>query len=191
MIILDARVEKFKEYDNTPSLKILVDKIPNRNDLEYTHRDCIYYAELDGYVSFFYYFRPDDGYGGRTFNLKMKDGSTKSLIGPWSSNSASVNKIFGPCVEVSITDDLNVWHRGYTFTGAAITLDKFKIACNIANATLAIDKYGFYIPMPKCEVCEKQKTNKVRTKNGRKYLCKRCEKKEEFNRYSFEINEYF
>jgi len=133
MEILRGIIDWNELWANGPSIKLIVDKLPDYKDLRYTRhpatdklsreRGHIYYAELGGYVSFYYYSRPDEGYGGRKFPLSMEDGSTRILVGPWSSNSMSVNRLgLGPCVEVTITDDEKVWDRGYTFYASAATI---------------------------------------------------------------------
>jgi hypothetical protein len=42
-------------------------------------------------ADFFAYTGPGTGFGGRSFTITMADGSTRVLIGPWSSNSGEVN----------------------------------------------------------------------------------------------------
>lgn len=86
-------------------LQVEVIELPDRKtDLIYekkvvrwtgSNRDTsLYFAENDGYVSFFAYSGPDTGYGGASFHLltKQENGSIKeeTLIGPWSSNSSSM-----------------------------------------------------------------------------------------------------
>ena len=59
--------------------------------------------KLTGVVRFYYYDAPGHGYGGSVFELPMKDGTTQTLIGPWSSNSETMNKAgFEPSKEVNI-----------------------------------------------------------------------------------------
>lgn len=40
--------------------------------------------------------RRETGYGGRKFELRLTGGGTKTVKGPWSSNSAFVNGYFSP-----------------------------------------------------------------------------------------------
>lgn len=125
MKILKAEVEWHFGYGNTPGFKVLVDQIPDLDDLRYR---CVdgksYYAELDGYVSFFAYEGPGEGFGGRVFPITMEDGTKKDLVGPWSSNSMWMNQVgYGPCVEVSMTADPKVWEKGHTFFRAAVRVD--------------------------------------------------------------------
>jgi hypothetical protein len=129
MKVLDAQIEWMWEYSNSPSIKVLVDKIPNSSEFVYEQRDSCYFGENGGLVSYYSYRGPDNGYGGRHFKLKMKDGTEKTLIGPWSSRSSVMNGHGFPLSkEVTITDSPDVWKRGHTFYGAAVTFDVFKQA---------------------------------------------------------------
>lgn len=124
MKILKIAVDWMLEWSNNPSLKVLVDKLPAHEQHVYEERNGIYYSELEGgLVSFNYWKQPGEGYGGRVFTFRMKDDTERKLKGPWSSNSAAVNRQgFGPCFEVAITDDPLVWERGYTFFASAMTV---------------------------------------------------------------------
>lgn len=63
----------------------------------------IYYAEYKGLVNYLYYAGPSDGFGGRTFELKMKDGSVERLTGPWKGSPSSVVSAgFPPCVDIVV-----------------------------------------------------------------------------------------
>jgi hypothetical protein len=89
MKILRARVNWFDDFDNAPQLEVWIDALPH-DQVRYEQRGHLYFGESDGYVSFFSYRGPDEGYGGREFTLTMKDGSTQILKGPWSSNPDSM-----------------------------------------------------------------------------------------------------
>ena len=148
MKILDAKIEWMERYSNLPGLKILVDKMPKHEDLRYEKRGNFYYAELDGYVSFYFWAgRQDKGFAGRHFNITMLDGTEVILKGPWSSNSASVNNAgFKECMEISITDDPAVMERGHTFYASAITIDSVKHALKefLPEICLFKGKYGYF-----------------------------------------------
>lgn len=140
MKLIDARINWSKNYDNSPTLQLLVDKIPPLENLRYQERNGIFYSELEGYVSFFYYRSAGEGYGGRKFLITMTDGTKKELIGPWSSRAGAVNSVgFGPCVDVSIADNLESYKRGYTFLAGAVTLDITKQAAKIADCDLVCE----------------------------------------------------
>lgn len=174
MKILDVKFDGYYDFDNTPRLKLLVDHIPT--DLVYDQKGNSYFAEKDGFVDFYYYQSPGEGFGGRKFDLNMKDGSVKSLYGPWSSNSkAMFDAGFPDSIDVSITDEQKCWERGYTFFAGNITLDLFKQACKKINAVFGRDRNGFYVPMINCE-CGRGYTQKYRTSTGRKIMCEDCAK---------------
>lgn len=54
------------------------------------------YLALDGEIGSFFFHAPrnETGFGGAEFELKMEDGSVRSIKGPWSSSCSSVNKLF-------------------------------------------------------------------------------------------------
>lgn len=123
MKIIKIKVDWRDGWANDPRLQVLVDKIPNHNVFNYEEKDGFYYAEYKGYVNFFYYMQPDNGYAGKHFNITMKDGSKKILNGPWSSRAGVINNVgFGPCIDVIITDDFKVWKRGYTFYCGSVSV---------------------------------------------------------------------
>lgn len=140
MKILNIKVDWMKDWHNHPVLQVLVDKIPKLDEMVYEERNGIYYAEKDGYAHYLYYTAPGDGFGGSVFDVKMKDGGTRSLKGPWSSRAGCVNaQKFGFIMDVHITDKPDVFERGYTFMAGAITLDLAIEAAKIANCYLFFD----------------------------------------------------
>ena len=124
MQILKGKVDWHYDCDNTPSLKILVNKLPNLKDLRYQKKGALYFAEQEGYVSFFYYERPGEGYAGRTFSITLTDETKVDLVGPWSSSSRTMNDAgFPHSIEVAITEEPETYERGYTFYSANLTID--------------------------------------------------------------------
>ena len=124
MEALDARVDWYLEFANSPKLILLVDKIPDSDDFVFEQRGNLYFAEKDGGVRFFAYSGPDRGFAGRHFPIKMNDGTTKKLIGPWSSRAGCMNDAgFTKCVDIAYTDDPQAFRRGYTMFGGHCTLD--------------------------------------------------------------------
>jgi len=104
-------VEWYTGFANSPDIVVLVDEMVEDDKFRYDWKDGIYYAEAEGFVRFLFYRSPGEGFDGHTFTLKMKDGSTHMLKGPWSSNSGAVNKRgFGPCKEVFLMDDEENFH---------------------------------------------------------------------------------
>ncbi len=58
-----------------------------------------------GFVSFFYHTPHNEtGFGGSTYKLHMQDGTTRTIKGPWSSNSSAMNKFFPDSIEVTYVD---------------------------------------------------------------------------------------
>jgi hypothetical protein len=120
-------------WANSPTLRVLVDELPHPDEFIYEAKETgsgtAYYGEIDGFISFMHHSPKDEsGYGGTTFTLRVKRGISDEEVkvkGPWSSNAAAMNGLgFGPCLDVSVTDDEGVWARGWTFTSGAITLEK-------------------------------------------------------------------
>jgi len=183
MKILAAKVRNYSEFDNLPTLEVLVDKIPDYDSLVYDQKGSSYFAEKDGYVNFFHYKNPGEGYGGHKFTINV-NGEQKDLYGPWSSNSEAMCQAgFQRSVDVSLTDDPKVMEKGHTFYGAHLTLEKFIEACDVAHCVFGQDKHGFISPMSKCEDCGFPYTQKYRTLHDegnkypkviRKMLCKKC-----------------
>ena len=125
MEIINAKVNWNLGWNNSPELQILVDKIPR--DLRFQFKEGMFFAEKRGYVSFFAHNGDSEnhgGYCGRSFDIVMEDGAHKTLNGPWSGRSGVTNRLgFVPCVEVSITEDPQVFEQGHIFSGGAISLD--------------------------------------------------------------------
>lgn len=140
MKVLDAKVDWFEEYDNEPSLKVLVDRVTPLEEFVYEKKEVggnsyFLYAEKDGDVSYFYVDPSDTrGFGGRSFQLNVKGEGVVTISGAWSSRASVANSLrFGPCVDVSITDDPEAFQRGHTFTAGAISLELAEIACRFAR----------------------------------------------------------
>ena len=109
-------------FHNRPTLDLLVDAMPKRDDMVFEKRGDLYFGEKEGLVEFFSYSRPGQGYGGRVYTLRMEDGSTAELKGPWSSRAGAMNAAgFTHCLDVAITDDEKAFKRGHTFYSAAVT----------------------------------------------------------------------
>ncbi len=130
MKVLNASLWVYpKNVANYHRLEILVDRIPSRNEMRFERKGNLYYAEKEGYVEFYSWSGKgnDGGFYGREFPIIMKDGSKVILKGAWSSRSGVINKFFKPhCMEVSITDEVEAFKRGYTFYAGAITVDLAK-----------------------------------------------------------------
>jgi hypothetical protein len=142
MRIIKGGVKWMEGWGNRPTIAIAVDKLPDRSALRYEQRGSLYYAELEGLVSFFSYSRPDDGFGGRHFDIVMTDGSKKKLIGPWSSRAGAMNSVgFGPCVDVSICEGESNFDRRSFYDGA-VTLEVLRQGLHLIDPGCRNHKEG-------------------------------------------------
>jgi hypothetical protein len=136
MKLIKAEVNWMLGWANHPKLDITVDKIPNHNDMVYQKKgsapgNALYYSEQDGYVSFMCHnFTNERGYGGRTFNMKLEDGTTDKIKGPWSSRAGAMNHYFPHCVDVTLRD-----LEGHTY-GASVSLKFAQKAAKMAGVKL-------------------------------------------------------
>lgn len=131
MKILDMQIDWRYKYGNSPDIKILVDEIPD--DLVYevmtlAGNSELYFAEKDGYVNFYSYKGPDNGFGGKSFELNLGNGESVILIGPWSSRTGVMNKFFPPSREVSMTTNPEVMEKGITFSSGYVTVELLREA---------------------------------------------------------------
>lgn len=95
-----SRIEWLQNWANDPELVIKMTREDHDSNLAGMLYECKhdhYWAEHQGLCHFYFYNGPSTGFGGRTFTLKMKDGTTKDLIGPWSSGYHNTNKWFPEC----------------------------------------------------------------------------------------------
>ena len=114
---------------NSPSLYALVDQLPK--NLRYKFKQegggpdhGLYFAEKEGYVSFYSYRGPDRGFGGRSFTLALENGEERTLVGPWSGSCAGMNAAgFTPSMPISLTAEPKVWRKGFTFYGCQATVE--------------------------------------------------------------------
>ena len=103
MKLISHEVDMHRGYANDANYRIRVEGLPPHTELRYEKRGTLYYAEKDGYVHFFHYDRPGDGYGGRHFPITLTDGTEVVLKGPWSSRAAVMkNAGFPETVELVI-----------------------------------------------------------------------------------------
>lgn len=135
MEILKSKIEWMEDWDNYPSLSCLLKDV-NYDDFDFQQKGSLYWAERDGLVRFYSYSKPDEGFGGRIFKIKV-NGEEKSLIGPWSSSASAMNKHFPHCFEIHYTEEESVWNRGYTFY--------FGLSLLIPLAKKAIEDAGGYL----------------------------------------------
>ena len=82
-----------------------------QDNFVYEKRGTLYFAEDKdtGRVRYFHYATPGKGFGGCSYHLPMVDGSTATLIGPWSSRCECMNEAgFTPSIEVNIAAQWNM-----------------------------------------------------------------------------------
>jgi hypothetical protein len=128
MNILDVQVDWSEEYDNDPTLRVVVDKAPDLNKLPHVavplDGGTMYVALQDGVCHFLCSTGDKSGYGGRKFDLTMADGRVKQVIGPWSSRAGVVNGLglmgWPGVVEVyhkeTEGDYPNMWYHGMSLS---------------------------------------------------------------------------
>lgn len=114
-----------EQWDITPEVVMEVESLPKNfiNSFVYEERDGCYRAEMpNGFAYFMHWRGPGNagGSGGRHVYVSMTDGSIRTLKGPWSSNSMSVNEFFPdrePLIEVTVVDTDEYYSRyGYAAT---------------------------------------------------------------------------
>jgi hypothetical protein len=147
MELLKAKVHKLEGYANPPTMQILVDKIPEFEEIEHQvvsiGDHTAYFGEKDGFVHYCVHnARNESGFGGRLFKLKTFDGIV-DVRGPWSSNSHAMRQLgFTDSTEVSMTDDPEAFERGYTFMAGTVTVDFFRKCLVMADAYAVRDARG-------------------------------------------------
>ena len=140
MELLDADVKWYFKYANKPTLLLLVDKMPSREQHLYkVHKSGgsrLYWSEAEGHVSFFCHDPShEEGFAGREFTLNLADGGQVTIKGPWSSRAGAMNCYFEPhCVDVVLYErDGNHPTLGYA---TAVTVDLAKKAAKLAGVNL-------------------------------------------------------
>jgi hypothetical protein len=107
MKIKNILIDLHTQYANEASFIVVIDEHPKWQDLKYTtNRKGLYFGcNADGFVNFFSYTKPGNGYGRTNFNITMQDGTKETLIGPWSSRAGVMNKAgFPECIDVTYQD---------------------------------------------------------------------------------------
>lgn len=114
MSITDIKVDWMAGCANMPMIEVHLSKAPPGID-EIPHKQktnsdgsVLYYGQKEGFVSYFCENSNKEGFGGRSFDILMEDGSIKTLVGPWSSRASVMNEEFvAACVEVTFNYDGN------------------------------------------------------------------------------------
>jgi len=145
MEILKTKVFWNQAFENDARLQILVDRIPQREELIYRKSGSHYLAVLDGYASYYYWRGPDNtnGFYGAEFPIKLQEGEDVNeviLKGPWSSRAGAVNRSFKEqIVQVSMTEQPTSFDKGSTFMSGAITLAKAVEASEMIYAYMVVE----------------------------------------------------
>lgn len=134
MKIVNAHIKWYNQYANNPEWNVVVEDVPDRQELRYKQKGSLYFAEKDGLIKFFSWSGPGEGYGGDIFNITMEDGSTKSLKGPWSSRAGCMNNAgFKLCTDAYLREQ----NKAGLVSVAILVEELFDIA----------DRLGVYIIM--------------------------------------------
>ena len=139
--IKDARVDWMEKWGNEPVLQILVEKVFDISEFKYDVKEGlktdIYFAQLDGQVSYFAHNRNDEtGFSGRTFGLPPAEENRVipyTIKGPWASRSSAMNNHFLHSMEASLIDEEEGFKRGFTFYSSAVTIDMALEAFNVIH----------------------------------------------------------
>ena len=111
--IVSVEVDWLLKYGNRPHLKVVCSGTVRDSDFIFEANDDYYRAAVGPIVQIFAYINPGHGFGGNAFHIQMKDGTKKTLIGPWSGNSAGCNPRFPNHPEIvaaQVTcEDNNAW----------------------------------------------------------------------------------
>lgn len=122
MRIIDVSVNWMTRYANRPTFEIKIEgSLPSLETATFRaiplEHGTLYFGthEDSPIVHFFYHDSQNErGYAGTKFDLTMSDGSTVSLVGPWSSRAGVVNRY----VNDHILDVTLIPSDGYRMSGA-------------------------------------------------------------------------
>ena len=119
MRLLKGRVDWLEGNRERPYVYLLVDDVPDVEDMRFIQRQHFYYGERDGFCRFFSA-RADGFHFGRQTNtsailVKMEDGTERGFW-PTDGHVSWLNENdLGPCMEVRYTRSERVWREGQTF----------------------------------------------------------------------------
>lgn len=110
--ITEVSIDWSANYGNRPRLTIRAteESLPRDADRLWRRRDVIWYSELGGVATWLCHSGDDvneGGFGGSTYVIRMEDGSSKTLVGPWSSRAGVVNGLgLGPVINCVLLDSV-------------------------------------------------------------------------------------
>jgi len=135
MKIKNVKIDLNTSYANSPRIEVYIDELPEVG--LFIQKDRLYFSENDGYVRFLADSDNHNGYGGSKFELKMLDGTVKTLRGPWSSRSGVMNAMgFTPCVDVVYIDK-----DDYHYSGS-ITVEKLQKVLGEKATLVPTENFG-------------------------------------------------
>lgn len=115
MKLLKGRVDWLPGNVDRPYLYLLVDDVPEVEDMRFIQRQHFYYGERDGFCRFFSARAVDFRDDTAAILVKMQDGTMRA-IQPGHEPVAYINENdLGPCMEVRYTRSERVWREGRTF----------------------------------------------------------------------------
>jgi len=148
--IVDAAIDWNKTFTG-PRLVVLVDEIPQIDEMQFERNDSIWYAEKDGLCRFFAWSEDADhqGFGGHAFRLPMVDGDDVVLKGPYSSRAGVVNAHgFGPVANGWVTDSRRDFEQMYSGdAGIHLTLDAANYAVSLLDSDVEMSKKEEFDPV--------------------------------------------
>lgn len=130
MKIIGVVIDWMLEWGNSPNLRVILDEKPDWGNAIYNFKEIgpsrirdepkVFYWTQIGFLVGHYFHDPgnEEGFGGRTFNLKLADGSDVSIKGPWDHGSGATNKY----------TDLETVGTAYNYLGAKY---ETYVACEI------------------------------------------------------------
>lgn len=126
MQIIKGRVNWNEGWNNGPHFELLIDAIPMDEELTYKkipeNGGVTYFAELDGYVHFFY--SNSNRTGGCGGVCRLEDGTIEQVGGAWSSRAGAVNTLLPTAehvVDAYVIDDPIAYQKG-RFGAGAVTV---------------------------------------------------------------------
>jgi len=127
---------------------VIVDKFDVNSELQYNSYDVqgntAYVAfHESGFASFMLHCPKDEsGFGGRKFTIRMTDGTTREIRGPWSSNSTAINIILASNGETRKVTEVIIGEGGkdYCYMSGAWDKDKLISALGEAWETIGYTK---------------------------------------------------
>jgi hypothetical protein len=138
--VISAQWEILKGCSNSPSLKVIVDRMIPTEELRFKHNPatrCWWAQHEDWVTGHFHSLNPvkQEGYGGCLFKIIMEDGREQELWGPWHGNTLRGAGLRG--LEVSVKEEAS--NYGYCFGWFLAEGETLWQAMNVADKSLVGD----------------------------------------------------